>query len=185
MRFLVRLVPKQGDGESFLRTVRTISRQLGMRAVNPKWTSYGALELDVFANSQRDIELLAATLEPLANPEFIRNLSEPRDFMPKDKLIELAREYFNAERYWECHEELESIWRVSEGGEKRLLQGLILVCASLVHHQKDELDVAVSISGRALRLLPDEQRDYFGIDIQALRSHTLEMTRGLFKPFSV
>ncbi len=51
MRFLIRLVPKDTDRASLLSSIRRIAADLAGRAVNPKWTSYGALELDVFLSS--------------------------------------------------------------------------------------------------------------------------------------
>ena len=49
---------------------------------------------------------------------------------------------FNEERFWESHEVLESIWRVSEGSEKEALHSLILIAAAFVHFQKGEMDRA-------------------------------------------
>ncbi len=65
--------------------------------------------------------------------------------MSRDESIEYARELFNAERYWEAHEVLEGIWKESNGDEKEVIQGIILLAAAFVHLQRGEEDVAYSI----------------------------------------
>ncbi len=87
--------------------------------------------------------------------------------MSKDERIAYARELFNNERYWEAHEVLEGAWKISQGDEKELIQGIILVCAALVHAQKAEYDVCLSILGRALHKLQHKKPyyNYHGIDI--------------------
>jgi len=169
MRFLVRLVPLGWERLPFLSAVRSVAANLGARAVNPKWTSYGALEMDVFAPSRQDFQVVLAALEPLGRVEFTTDLQAPPRFLPRDDAIREAVSLFDAERFWEAHEVLESQWRASEGDEKRLLQGLILVCAAFVHHQKGEEEVALGIVRRALPLLVWEGDLYHRIDVSALR----------------
>ncbi len=54
------------------------------------------------------------------------------------QVVDEARQLFNEHRFWEVHEVLEGLWKELSGSEKQLVQGLILVAASLVHAQKDE-----------------------------------------------
>ena len=75
---------------------------------------------------------------------------------------------FNEERYWESHEALESVWLNASGREKELLQGLILIAAALVHMQKDEDAVAVSILSRAVEKFRNSSGLYLGIEIAKL-----------------
>jgi hypothetical protein len=82
---------------------------------------------------------------------------------------------FNAERFWEAHEVLESIWRVAEGNEKSLLQGLILVCAAFVHHQKGNDEVALGVCRRSLPQLSWDESEYHGIQIGPLRKSVTQM----------
>jgi hypothetical protein len=89
--------------------VKALAESVMTEARNPKWTSYGALELDIFARSPKDFELFLAAAEPLAIVEFSKNLNEAPPHNTKDQLVEEARGYFNSERYWEAHETLESI----------------------------------------------------------------------------
>lgn len=169
MRFLVRLQPKERDGQVFLALAKSLAESVMAEARNPKWTSYGALELDIFAASAKDFELFLAAVEPMARVEFSRDLNEAPAHKPKEALIEEARRYFNSERYWEAHETLESIWRIATGEEKRYLQGLILVCAAFVHHQKREDEVAFGVLRRATRQLDYAAESYHGIRVKPLK----------------
>jgi len=62
---------------------------------------------------------------------------------------------FNEERFWESHEILEQLWRESTGGEREILQGLILTAAAFVHYQKNEPDVCLSVLKRARSKIGD------------------------------
>lgn len=154
-----------------------VARSVGAEARNPKWTSYGALEIDVFARSKPDFEVFLAILEPLATIEFSRDLNEAPRFQTKEQLVSEARTCFNAERFWECHEVLESIWRNLSGDEKLFVQGLILVCAAFVHVQKDELPVALGVLQRAARQLDYGGGFYHGIKVAELKMNVDEILR--------
>ncbi len=175
MRFLLRILPPEEERDGFLLMVRRIGSIVGVRVVNPKWTSYGALEVDVFAETKADFESLVAALEPLGETEFAKDLQEGQPFMPKSQAIREAISLFDGERFWEAHEVLESLWRVAEGDEKILLQGLILVCAALVHQQKGETSVSTGIVDRALPKLVWGERSYHGIDVEGLRKRMARM----------
>jgi hypothetical protein len=169
VRFLLRVLPNEPEREEFLASLKGIGGSLGASVKHPRWTSYGALEIDVFAPATQDFELFVATLEPLAKVEFTKNLDEAPPFKPKEEVLEEAIGYFNSERYWECHETLESVWRPSTGEEKSLVQGIILVCAALVHEQRGERGVALGIYKRALPQIAWQELTYHGIDIPHLR----------------
>ena len=169
MRFLVRFLPEDKDRARLLSAVRSIAANLGGRAVNPKWTSYGALEIDIFGPTRQDFDVILAALEPLGRMEFTKDLQEPPKFLPKEQAIEEAVTLFNAERFWEAHEVLESLWRVAEGDEKKVLQGLILVCAAFVHLQKGKPDVALGVARRGMALLVWTPGPYYSIDVAQVR----------------
>jgi predicted metal-dependent hydrolase len=82
----------------------------------------------------------------------------------KEYAIEYAKSLFNNERYWECHEALEGVWKHASGDEKKLLQGMILTCAAFVHSQKDEDDICLSVLKRSIEKLQDAKGVYYGID---------------------
>lgn len=187
MRFLARFAPQdKGSEESFLKVVRILAENLGSSARNPKWTSYGALEIDVFAKGEADFQTLLAAVEPIAKVEFTRNLDEAPKHLERGQAIELAVSYFNQERYWESHEILESVWRITKGDEKELLQGMILVDAAFVHVQKKEPDVAMGVLRRAVKQLEWKERYYHGVDIQAIREKARKIVDdGKFEIFRI
>lgn len=169
MRFLLRFIPMIGDTEKTEDTLRAIAKSLGGRAANTKTTSYRALEIDVFLPSRQDFDLFLATVEPLGKIEFFRDLQEPAPFLTTADAVAEAVRLFDGERFWEAHEVLESVWRVANGEEKKVLQGLILVCAAFVHVQKGEESVAIGVARRALPLLPERDVVYHGVDLGTLR----------------
>jgi len=153
----------------FLGSIRALARSVGVEARNPKWTSYGALEVDIFCPSSGDLEIFMATTEPLARPEFVTDLNAAPEHLTDQETFSKARALFNAERYWECHEVLEGLWRQKKGEEKDLLQGIILVCAAFVHHQKGEEEVALSVLRRGSSQLEFPGGEYGGFDVPKLR----------------
>jgi len=177
MRFLMRQRPSDGDRERFLYTLKALARSLGADPRNPKWTSNGSLEIDIFVPTREDFLLYLAAVEPLGTVDFWRDLNVAPKHMDENELISEAREYFNDERYWECHETLEGLWRTLSGDEKRFLQGVILVCAAFVHHQKSEDGVALGVLRRARPQLEWDQPMYHGIDVPELRRSVSDILR--------
>ena len=166
--------------------MKGIAKNVGARVTHPRWTSYGALEIDVFAPSAGDFELLVLVVEPLAKAEFTRDLDVAPRFSSKEKIIEEAVRYFNSERYWECHETLEAVWRPAKGKEKLLLQAIILICAALVHEQRAEGDVALGIYKRALPQISWEEDSYYGIDVPLLRKQVeAALKKGVVSPLKI
>jgi hypothetical protein len=165
LRFLLRALPKEPDRQAFHESVKGLAKTLGARVTHPRWTSYGALEVDLFTPSVQDFQLFVATLEPLSKVEFTKNLDEAPPFKPKEEVLEEAKGYFNAERYWECHETLESVWRPSKRGER---------------------GVALGIYKRALPQLAWQELTYHGIDIPHLRrSVERSLAEGVLSPFKI
>lgn len=176
MRFLIRILPFNSSLESATQTVKGIASSIGGKAVNAKRTTYGALEMDIFVPSRQDFELFLAAVEPLGKFEFFKDLQEVPPFLPKSEAIAEAVSLFNAERFWEAHEVLESLWRVAKDEEKLLLQGLILVCAAFVHLQKSENDVALGVAERSLPLLSWNGK-YHGLAVGAFRDQLDRMVK--------
>ena len=170
MRFLVRLVATEGPGGNFLESMKVVASSVGAEARNPKWTSYGALELDIFCPTRADLDTFLAAASPVANAEFVTDLNKAPEHLSDDEILSKARGLFNAERYWECHEVLEGLWRQKQGEEKQLLQGIILVCAAFVHHQKGEDVVALSVLGRGTKLLEFPLPDYGPFNVLRIRN---------------
>jgi uncharacterized protein len=186
LRFLVRFAPSEASRGVFLESARALAKSVGVEARNPKWTSYGALEVDIFCPSSADLEIFVAIAQPLAKPEFITDLNRAPEHMTDDEILSKARGLFNAERYWECHEVLEGLWRQKQGEEKRLLQGIILVCAAFIHHQKGEDAVALSVLRRGANQLDFPRTKYGGFDVPNVKKEVQRMlTLRRFKDFRV
>lgn len=185
-RFLLRAVPREHDKDAFLTSLRSIGTNVGVSVKHPRWTSYGALEVDVFAPSHADFGLFVGAIEPLSKIEFTRDLDTVPRSKPKEAALQEAVAYFDSERYWECHEALEPVWRSSKGEERSLVQALILVCAALVHEQRGEREIALGIYKRALAQIHWEAETYHGIDVQRLRENVeRSIAAGEVRPFKI
>ena len=96
----------------------------------------------------------------------------------KQESISEAVNVFNEEKFWIAHEILESVWNQSKGQERDLLGGIILVCAGLVHYQKNEEDICISILGRASKKLADARGVYHRVDIDRLKQIVCNILKG-------
>lgn len=125
------------------------------------------LEFDVSVNKEE----LGTVIEKLS---IIGSLEDAKQVVEvnfqKENAIEKAIEFFNFERYWECHEVLESVWKNTFELEKDLVQGIILVAAALVHYQKNENNICISIMNRAMEKLSFSAGKYNGIDIDQFKN---------------
>ena len=130
------------------------------------------IELDVSVH-KNNLELLLEKLASIGEVDHSRHIIE--EIMEKNQLIKDGISYFNNERFWECHEALEGAWKQSSGDEKETIQGLILVAAALVHYQKDEDDICLSVLGRALKKLQNKSGQYYQINIDRVKQKTIEM----------
>ena len=130
------------------------------------------IELDVSVH-KNNLELLLEKLASISEVDHSRHIIE--EIIEKNQLIKDGISYFNNERFWECHEALEGAWKQSSGDEKETIQGLILVAAALVHYQKDEDDICLSVLGRALKKLQNKSGQYYQINIDRVKQKTIEM----------
>jgi len=130
------------------------------------------IELDVSIHKS-NLELLIEKLISIGNIDNSRHIIEEK--IEKNQLIKDGIFYFNNERFWECHEALEGAWKQSVGDEKELIQGLILVAAALVHYQKDENVICLSVLGRALKKLHNKSGQYHQINIDMVKQKIIKM----------
>lgn len=121
------------------------------------------LEFDLSIAEDKDIGPTVERFQVIAPLASYEEIMER--YMEKDEAIMRAVQLFNDERYWEAHESLEYVWKDATGTEKEILNGIILVAAAFVHHEKDELDICVSILRRAKRKLDQTSDEYYGINI--------------------
>jgi len=172
MRFLVRLSNqcnfKPCDARELGQRCYEAVRNLGMDVGNLRVTST-AVELDLLMESRDRLKTATGKLEEVIGPLVtVRELDTLAPQIYPEQAVREGIELFNEERYWESHEALEIAWRQASGPEKEILQGVILTAAALVHLQKDENEVALSVLGRALEKLKGHQGAYFGIEVGIL-----------------
>ena len=122
---------------------------------------------------QSSLDQLIEKLSPIGPLDHAKHVVE--EIVEKEQAISDGISYFNNERFWECHEILEGVWKNCDGNEKFLVQGLILVAAGLVHYQKDEDLVCISIFNRALEKLENSNGQYHDIDIDKIKQTITEM----------
>ena len=130
------------------------------------------IELDISVH-KNNLELLLEKLSSIGQNSDSRLIIEEE--IEKEELVKDGISYFNNERFWECHEALEGAWKQSKGEEKELIQGLILVAAALVHYQKAEDDICLSVLGRALEKLRDKSGQYCRINVDDVKQKVIEM----------
>ena len=97
-------------------------------------------------------------------------LIETKQFLTKENVLDNAIFLFNVERFWKSHEVLEVIWKESQGIEKRVLNGLILIDAAFVHFQKDEMGIFVSILNRSLEKLKESNGKFYNINLDEIKN---------------
>ncbi len=132
------------------------------------------LEFDTSV-SKEHLDILVKKLETISPLDNTRHLVEEE--IEKEEAVEKGREYFNYERFWECHEILEGVWKKTYKAEKDLVQGIILVAAAFVHCQKNEDEICLSILKRAIEKIANASGKYYKIDIDILKSRVLEIIR--------
>jgi uncharacterized protein len=129
-----------------------------------------------------DVGKALATISPVMSMEHIVDRH-----MERDEAIRYAVELFNDEKYWGTHEALEMVWKATPAGEERdLINGIILVAAGLVHGQKDEQEICLSILRRAMKKLEKATGTYHGIDMDRMADRVATMLNtGIIERFTI
>lgn len=141
------------------------------------------LEYDVSVNKE-ELDVIVEKLSSIGPLYDARHVVE--ETIGKEEALESAKKYFNDERYWECHEVLEGVWKKTYEGEKDLIQGIILVAAGLVHYQKNEDSICLSIMQRAMEKLSHATGKYHGMDINEFQNKVNEIISSKkIKPFKI
>jgi hypothetical protein len=197
-RHLIRLgnngkyIPK--DTISLLSELRTAVDEYGSVVKNLRITEK-AIEFDIFSpeesSKNKSKEKLSQEFGTILNE---RDLQEsetttlPSLHQTKEETVSLSVQLFNDQRYWECHETMEQIWRREQNKqEKQTQQGLILAASALVHYQKNENEVCLGMIPRALSRLENwKDSTYFTLNVKLLKERLSEIlaTRRI-KPFSI
>ncbi|EHP68700.1 MAG: DUF309 domain-containing protein [Metallosphaera yellowstonensis] len=87
-----------------------------------------------------------------------KSLGDPLFVIEVGKTKESLWDLLNQCRFWEAHELLEEVWRRSQGYEKKYLQALILLMASMIKFRKS-WRVSDEILERALSLISELPED--------------------------
>jgi len=173
MRYLVRLANSQGYTPRDVKMLQAKIRELlgSAEKIGNLRISTGAIEFDLFTE-QPDLNRSKSLLEAKISKLVTLRPIEPLATSARGEMETLREgiDLFNQERFWEAHELLEEIWHPATGVERDMIQGLILTAAALVHYQKNENDVCVSILGRAKGKMGT--LDHFkGLEISRLRAN--------------
>src|SRR6266567_8955227 len=172
MRYLVRLANSQGYTPRDVEMLQAKIRELLGSAdkIGNLRISTSAIEFDLFAEQtelNRSKNLLESKMSKVVT---LRSLESRVSIGGEEETLREGIDLFNQERFWEAHEIIEEIWHPATGVERDIIQGLILTAAALVHYQKNENDVCVSILGRAKGKLGT--LDHFkGLEISRLRAN--------------
>ena len=170
MRYLVRLDNNQAYTPKDVRILQTKIRELlgSTDKIGNLRVSTTAIEFDLFAD-QSDLNRSKSLLESnISKVVTLRSLESRISTRAEDEALREGIDLFNQERFWEAHEVLEEIWHPATGVDRDTIQGLILTAAALVHYQKYEKSVCVSILGRAKEKLGALDQ-FKGLDIRSLR----------------
>lgn len=161
------------DAPTLLRRARSVAGDPSYTIRDVRVAS-SHIELDVTI-PDGTLSNLLGSLEPIGPTRDARRIIEVE--VPKEEAIREGIGYFNGERFWECHESFEGVWKGCYEGEKDLLQGIILAAAGLVHYQKNEDAICLSIFGRALDKLASCSGTYHTIDVESVRRTLQVMVR--------
>jgi predicted metal-dependent hydrolase len=171
MRYLVRLDNNQAYAPKDVRMLEAKIREVlePTEKIGNLRVSTTAIELDLFA-APSDLGRTKSLLEDkISKVVTLRSLESRISTRAEDEALREGIDLFNQERFWEAHEVLEEIWHPATGVDRDTIQGLILVAAALVHYQKDQKSICVSILGRAREKLG--AHDHFkNVDIERLRA---------------
>jgi predicted metal-dependent hydrolase len=129
------------------------------------------IEFDVSLSGQELLDrIVLNALSTIAEFESYEIVKEEN--LSKEEAIDRARNLFNNEKFWKCHEVLEFVWKQAEGDEKKLLNGVILVAAALVHFQKGENKICMSILKRADdKIKSGKEEEYYRIKLDSFKEN--------------
>jgi predicted metal-dependent hydrolase len=130
------------------------------------------LEFDVEVDKE-NLAILVEKLTPLGTLDNARHIAE--EIIEKETGIKDGVFYFNNERFWECHEAFEGVWKECYGREKEIVQGIILLAVAFAHAQKNDYLIGLGMLGRALEKLGNSPSMYHDIDVDRIRKKIISM----------
>jgi len=170
------------DAKSLLAKADQLTSEMDV-IVRDMRVSTKYLEFDVTVKKE-ELDTIIKKFESIGSLDDARHIIEEK--IEKEEALKKARWYFNEERYWECHEVLEGVWKKSYEQEKDLIQGIILVAAALVHFQKNENEICISIMNRAMEKLSDISGLYHDIEMDQFQKMTTNIISSKkIEPFKI
>ncbi len=144
-----------------------------------------AIEFDLYAIDKSSMEKSVEELsKEYGNVLLGRDLTQEETSFPtlyhdKQETVKESVALFNEQRYWECHEAMEQIWRrETNPAEKAVQQGMILSASALVHAQKDEDAICIGMIPRTMAKLDQWKEDtYYALNVARLK----ESMNGILK----
>ena len=130
------------------------------------------LEFDIEVDKE-DLDMLIEKLSPLGTLDNARHIAEEE--IEKETGIQDGIFYFNNERFWECHEAFEGVWKECYGREKEIVQGIILLAVAFAHSQKNDYLIGLGMLGRAMEKLGNSPSVYHSIDVDRIREKITTM----------
>ena len=107
---------------------------------------------------------------PIIKKEPPRRSARCDDAPPPLLLAGIAQ--FNAGEYWECHETLETIWRVEPDHIRYLYQGILQVGVGFYHLRRGNWRGAVNKLRSGLAYLEPSAPTCMGVDVARLRAES-------------
>jgi uncharacterized protein len=148
-----------------------------------------AIEFDLYSPNSEAKEKSISLLESQFGKKLDEKDLELENPAPdKLKTLRESIRLFNEQRYWECHETMEQVWRKEAAGpEKDVQQGLILAASCLVHYQKSEDEVCLNMVPRTLEKLNHwKESKYYVLDVDLLKQNLQRIQRSrMIKPFEI
>ncbi|MEM0174331.1 MAG: DUF309 domain-containing protein [Sulfolobaceae archaeon] len=118
--------------------LKSVLRKKGINVIDIRKGKY--IEIDIMGNP-------VDVINYLGNPLFIVKVGEIREDL---------RKLINEMRFWECHEILEEKWKKAKSEiERKYIQALILLFASLIKYLKNQIEVSDMLLEKSLSLISD------------------------------
>lgn len=183
MRYLIRIVNAKEYNRHQVREVATDFQLIASKyevSLKNFRISRLAVEFDLFSKNLLVRDAVIGSLSSRFGKILsVRDLHEDLNLVSKQRVVSEFVKLFNEQRYWECHEIMESIWRTETNSiERRVQQGVIIAASSLVHAQRDEDLVCFNMMRRALDKLSLWLDDkYYDLNVYHLKlslMHALE-----------
>jgi predicted metal-dependent hydrolase len=162
---------RPSDAQNLLLEARTSIPKTDNIIIRDVRVAQRFIEFDVSLSGQELLDrIVLNALSTIAEFESYEIVKEEN--LSKEEAIDRARNLFNNEKFWKCHEVLEFVWKQAEGDEKKLLNGVILVAAALVHFQKGENEICMSILKRADdKIKSGKEEEYYRIKLDSLKEN--------------